>query len=119
MTEDTTWENIANLILSELEYLNLPISKLRGQSYDGAADMTGKCNGVKTVIVIRHPLAFCTHYGAHPTNLIALDNNINIRKALRVVHDQGLLYEQTIKFRNVYNTNNNKVKILTPICPTR
>ena len=49
--------------------------------------MSGKCNGVKTIIVIRHPLAFCTHYGAHPTNLIALDNNIHIRKALRVVHD--------------------------------
>ena len=26
----TTWENIANLILSEIENLNLPISKLRG-----------------------------------------------------------------------------------------
>ena len=40
MTEATTWENIANLILSELEYLNLPISKLRRQSYDGAANMS-------------------------------------------------------------------------------
>ena len=30
MTEATTWENIANLIVSELEHLNLPISKLRG-----------------------------------------------------------------------------------------
>ena len=26
-------------MLSELEHLNLPISKLRGQSYDGAANM--------------------------------------------------------------------------------
>ena len=30
MTEATTWEYIANSILSELEHLNLPISKLRG-----------------------------------------------------------------------------------------
>ena len=51
--------------------------------------MSGKCNGVKTIIVIRKPLAFYTHCGAHPTNLIeySLDNNINIRKSLRVVHD--------------------------------
>ena len=42
MTEATTWENIANLILSELENLNLPISKLKRQSYDGAANISGK-----------------------------------------------------------------------------
>ena len=47
MTMATTWKNIANLILSELENLNLPISKLIGQSYDGAANMSGKYNGVK------------------------------------------------------------------------
>ena len=36
-----------------------------------------------------------------------------------MVHDVGLLYEQTIKFWIVYNTNNNKAKTLKPICPTR
>ena len=51
--------------------------------------MSGKCNGVKPILVTRTPLTFYTHYGANPTNLISysLDNNINIRKALRVVHD--------------------------------
>ena len=85
----TTWESIANLILSELEYLNLPISNLRGLSYDGAANMSGQYNSVKTIIMNRLPLDFYTHCGAHRTNLIAysLDNNINIRKVLRVVHD--------------------------------
>ena len=121
MTEATTGENIANLILSELEHLNLPISKLRGQSYDGAANMSGKCNGVKTIIMNRQPLAFYTHCGAHRTNLIAqsLDNNISIRKALGVVNDLGLLYERTIKFRNVYHAINQKAKKLKPLCPTR
>ena len=91
MIEATTWENISNLILSELEHLNLPISKLRGHSYDGAANMSSKCNGVKTIIVTRQPLDLHTHCVAHRTNIIAysLDNNINIRKALRVVHDLG------------------------------
>ena len=65
----------------------------------------------------KHPLALYTHCGAHRTSLISysLDNNINIRKALRVVNDLGLLYEQTIKFRNLHNTNNNKAMTLTPI----
>ena len=45
--------------------------------------MSGKYNGVKTIIVTRQTLDLYTHCGAHPTNLIAylLDNNINIRKA--------------------------------------
>ena len=64
MTEATTWESIANLILSELEHLNWPISKLRD-------------------------ISFYTYCGAHRTNLISysLEYNIHIRKALRVVHD--------------------------------
>ena len=81
--------------------------------------MSDKCNSIKSII--RYPLALYNHCGAHRTNLIAqsLDNNINIRKSLRVVQDLGLLYERTIKFRNVYNTNNNKAKTLKPLCPTR
>ena len=40
----------------------------------------------------RHHLHFDTQCVAHCINLIAksLDNNINIRKALRVVYDLGL-----------------------------
>ena len=83
--------------------------------------MFGKYNSVNTIIVTRQPLYLYIHCIAHRTNVIAysLDNNVNIRKALRVVHDLGLLHEQTIKFRNVYNTNNNKAKTLKPIFPTR
>ena len=62
----------------------MPIYKLRGQSYDSAANISGEYNGVKTIIMNIKPLTFYTQCGAHRTNLIAksLDNNINIRKAL-------------------------------------
>ena len=53
--------NIANLIVSELEHLNLPISKLRGKSYNGAANMSDKYNVVKTIILTRQSLVFYTH----------------------------------------------------------
>ena len=51
--------------------------------------MADKCNGVNTMIVTRKPLAYYTHCGAHRTHLIvySLDNNINIRKSLRVVNN--------------------------------
>ena len=62
----------------------------------GAANMSGQYNSVNTIIMNRQPLHFYTQCGAHRINLIAysLDNNINIRKALRVVHDLGLLYDK-------------------------
>ena len=41
-------------MLSELLHLNLPISKLRIQSYDGAANMSGQYNSVKTIIMNSH-----------------------------------------------------------------
>ena len=53
MTEATTWENIANLILSKIEHLNLTISKLIGQSFDSADNIYSKCNCVKTTIMNR------------------------------------------------------------------
>ena len=61
MTEATTWENIANLILSEIEHLNLLISKLRGKSFDGSENMSSICNGVKTIIMNIQKLSFYAH----------------------------------------------------------
>ena len=49
----------------------MPISKLRGQSYDGVANMSGQYNVVKTIIMNRQPLNFDTQCGAHRINVIA------------------------------------------------
>ena len=47
-------------MLSELYHLNLPISKLKRQSYDDAANMSVKYNSVKTIIMNRPPLTSYT-----------------------------------------------------------
>ena len=54
MTEVTTGENIEHLYLSELEYINLPISKLRIVIYP--VNLM-----VYTIILNRQPLSFYTH----------------------------------------------------------
>ena len=41
-----TGENISNIIKDVLIITGLPISNLRAQTYDGAANMSGKCKGV-------------------------------------------------------------------------
>ena len=58
-------------MLSELEHLNLSITKFRGQSYDNAANISGQYNGINTIILNRQPLTCYTQCGALRINLIA------------------------------------------------
>ena len=41
---------------------NLSLSKLRGQGYDGANNMQGDINGLKTLILKENKSAFYIHY---------------------------------------------------------
>ena len=60
-------------MLSELEHLYLPIYKLGGQSYDYAANMSCQYNGVKTIIMNRHPLTLYTMWSSsHKLNSIII-----------------------------------------------
>lgn len=47
---ETTGESLANMAVDVLCRLNLPLSPLRGQTYDGAANMSGKHSGAQAVI---------------------------------------------------------------------
>ncbi|XP_022893953.1 zinc finger MYM-type protein 1-like [Olea europaea var. sylvestris] len=48
---------------------NLSMSRLRGQGYDGASNMQGKFNGLKTLILNESPCAFYIHCFAHQLQL--------------------------------------------------
>lgn len=69
-TGDTTGRVLANVTLDALTRLNLPLSCLRGQTYDGAANMSGKLNGAQAIIRKQQPLAVNVHCGAHCINLV-------------------------------------------------
>ncbi|XP_022854368.1 zinc finger MYM-type protein 1-like [Olea europaea var. sylvestris] len=67
---------------------NLSMSRLRGQGYDGASNMQGKFNGLKTLILKESPCAFYIHYFAHQLQLalVAVEKkNIPITNFFRVV----------------------------------
>lgn len=49
---------------------NLPMSVLRGQTYNGASNMAGKYMGAQAILRRQQPLAFYMHCGAHCINLI-------------------------------------------------
>lgn len=66
---DLTGKGLASTILSSLESYGINLNGLRGQGYDGAANMSGKYNGVSKIVQDQHPLAVYVHCAAHSLNL--------------------------------------------------
>ena len=65
----TTGQNLANMAYDVIIRLNLSISHLRAQSYDGAANMCGKYNGCQAKVREQQPNALLFHCGSHIANL--------------------------------------------------
>ncbi|MBN3304790.1 ZMYM1 protein, partial [Amia calva] len=63
-------EFIVFYAIDVLSRLHLPLSALRGQTYDGAANMSGKYSGAQAIIRKKHPLSLYVHCGAHCVNLV-------------------------------------------------
>ncbi|KAI4786533.1 hypothetical protein KUCAC02_037055 [Chaenocephalus aceratus] len=66
----TTGQNIAKMACDVMTRLQLPLSQLRGQTYDGAANMAGRLQGVQAILRKEQPLAVYCHRGPHCVNLI-------------------------------------------------
>ncbi|XP_065632016.1 uncharacterized protein LOC136068588 [Quercus suber] len=67
---------------------NLSLSKLHGQGYDGASNIQGDINGLKTLILKENKSAFYVHCFAHQLQLTLVTvakNHINIAKFFYVV----------------------------------
>ena len=47
----------------------MSVSRLRGQGYDGASNMRGEFNGLKTLILKENPSAYYVHCFAHQLQL--------------------------------------------------
>ena len=69
----TRAKTIYTAITDVLLRLNLAISKVRGQCYDGAATMSGARTGVATRICAVEPRAVFTHCYGHSLNLACCD----------------------------------------------
>lgn len=66
---DTIATSLEKGIDSLLSTHGLSISSLRGQGYDGASNMRGEFNGLKSLILKRNPQAYYVHCFAHQLQL--------------------------------------------------
>ena len=65
----TTGEELATTIMTKLREYGIVTQAMRGQGYDGAANMAGKFSGVRTRIQTEIPEAYYVHRYAHCLNL--------------------------------------------------
>uniref|UniRef100_A0A5B7B014 Putative zinc finger MYM-type protein 1-like n=1 Tax=Davidia involucrata TaxID=16924 RepID=A0A5B7B014_DAVIN len=78
---DTTALSRKATIESLFSKHGLSSSRIRGQSYDGASNMQGEFNGLKTLIMKENELAFYIHCFAHQlqlTLIIVAKNHVDI-----------------------------------------
>ena len=66
---DTTSLTLKTAIESLLLEHSLPLSRVRGQGYDGASNMRDSINGLKTLIMRDSPSAYYVHCFAHQLQL--------------------------------------------------
>ena len=90
---DQTAKGIETQLNAFLLQYDLPMSKCRGQCYDGAATMGGAYKGVQKRNLDQQPNAFYVHCAAHNLNLIVND-------AVRGV-DEIVQFFDTVQ--NIYN----------------
>ncbi|CAL9706252.1 unnamed protein product [Knipowitschia caucasica] len=123
--QGTTGEQMAKVAADMLLRLNLPMSGLRGQTYDGAANMAGKFSGAQAMLKKEQPLALYVHCGAHCVNLVtqsACSASSLVRDALQWVHEIGTLSNQSGKFKGLLTGQKiaeSNARSVKPLCPTR
>ena len=70
--ESCTAAALKEALVKMLNSHKLPISRLRGQGYDGASNMRGEFNGVQKLIRDENPYAFYVHCFAHQLQLVVV-----------------------------------------------
>lgn len=60
---------LAEKILGFLRDCDLDLTKLRGQAYDGAGNMSGRTRGAAAIVTSQYPLALYLHCASHCLNL--------------------------------------------------
>jgi len=104
-TSTNSGKTLAKCVVDVLTRLQLPLSMLRDQTYNGASNIAGIYSGCQAVVLHRQPLALYVHCGAHCCNLVAQKAcaAVNIVcDAVSCVQDLGAVFSASIKCRAAF-----------------
>ena len=125
--DDTKGSALAGCVKDVLLHLQLPIENLRGQTYDGASNMSRMYSGCQATIAQSKPLAVYVHCAAHCCSLVAsaaCSSSDIASSSIQVVHDFGVLCSASGKFKSLFrnissSAEDGPVRNIKPLCPTR
>ncbi|CAG2229547.1 unnamed protein product [Mytilus edulis] len=130
--ENTKGETIARCLLGTLEKEGVVIDRMRGQGYDGAANMSGKFRRVQAIVRERVSTATYVHCKAHQLNLALIHSSKEpcVRNMMGIVQDIAFAFDYSAKRLNAFatelsNCDENvkeameKRSKLTTLCETR
>ena len=120
-------ESLTAVIKDTMIRLNLSMSRLRGQCYDGCSTMSGARTGVAKRIADEEPRAVYTHCYGHSLNLAASDTikkSKVMKNALDTTHEiTKLVVKFSPRCDAIFNDlkaeNNNHTASIRILCPTR
>ncbi|XP_042404572.1 zinc finger MYM-type protein 1-like [Zingiber officinale] len=101
-----------------LLYDLLSISNLRGQGYDGASNMKGEFNSLKSLIMMENPSAYYVHYFAHQLQLTlvaVVENHIRISTFFDVAAQLNNIVGASCKRRDILREKQFE-KVIKGIC---
>ena len=111
---NTTGQELFDVVQNKLLNLGLNISNVRGQGYDNGSNMKGKNQGVQKKILDINPRAFYTPCGCHNLNLTLCDMANSCGKAKNffgVIQHIYTIFANSTKRWEILKEN---VKGLTP-----
>ncbi|KAF0709155.1 zinc finger MYM-type protein 1-like [Aphis craccivora] len=124
---DLSGEALGKTITELIEQIGLSLMNLRGQGYDGAANMSGKFKGTQAYILKHQPLATYVHCYSHCLNLVLVKacsvqpvrNTIGIvEEVTNFIRDSPKRIE-IFKNENIKHYPNLNSDTLLKLCTTR
>ena len=90
------------VIKDTLVRMNLSLAKARGQSYDGASNMSGIRSGVAKQIQDEEPRALFTHWYGHSLSLAASDTIKKCNTMKETTHETTKLVKYSPRRENLF-----------------
>lgn len=123
-----TGQALFRTVKNHLELLGLDIKNIRGQGYDGAANMSGNKEGLQAYISREQPLALYTHCYSHCLNLVlckacsipVIRNTIGkLKECTNFIRDSALRMNEFIGKLKEAEQRYHPLKKIKKMCETR
>ena len=121
LNEGGTGRVIASVIETALATCHLDATKMRGQAYDGASNMSDQYNGCATLIQQRHLLAVYPHCCSHVLNLtvVIACNFILVQNLFATISNVFHFFDNHPTRQYVLNGVRDDSSKLKSLCKTR